>query len=952
LDTRKSFSEFAQFEFNRINKRRIRRAGSIKTIPNLSMQVVDEGSILTLEFSDQRTKQSMSFPVPYCDQAGSIVVGVEVVRSVGSWFLVGADKELSYWSLMKYIFAERIDHYFPGLPGVGKRSQVEKIMVSFEYNRAHRAVNNLQRVVNHVVNKLPICDTTMQTWAMNNRVVFLDPTFDDLTPEELLSYQKQKNLDFFPWTTVGLSDSTMVKNYMSKRDIREFTPFGKKHHSPMRNLYQSLGMKGPETPLIRTRSTAALEKAGVARGCWNWFTAFIDLPLNFEDQLMVNAKHQDKVNTSEKRFLAFGTVLVKEGEAIESKQTLAIEPGDKHLLFRCSCRSAVVKSIEAKKLPIGGETVDCTLIVINIDRKFKNGFKFTNLHGNKGIAVFCETGTAYDPIRKEYRDIDVMVAAKTVGKRRNFGQIFEALATMLSGPDKHLTIDNDFFADVSKIKTRMAKEGMPEDGTCELETKHTGSGRARAICGWVAWGLLKEPEDSLWGRTEVSKYNAVGIRERGNKVSHIEFRALNTIFGAGNAITKEILSYQEGTDIVKEFTKIVESSIGIFRKAPCVSWEAFSVPTLAKNFLRTRDFFDKTVSNEGCYKDGVYIQLPVDYYTFVPKKFGEDIKNVSVPLGARPPVFDEGDVYKTDKMYIPFSELRVPWQHRCGLWGTSEVSEHINNVLRVLHEVKEGSGVLFDVTLMLRRFFLAASRKLSTKRGLIATHCLAVRYPNSAKATASVSNKLPPNTVEIPQHMANDLGVKEYEYVLIERFPCLGFMSMRVQQVRITDDPNKEFVISVSGSSLNSTGLDFDGDTLHILSFRTPEAKTELEYEFRFPNKTTSSFTNAASNNKVPRVWEASLDSFISMSLNNGMPPMTFSDVSPNTQAAVAESLASIKTGTGTSVALGYNLCRISERAFGYDDTELSAGVEIMLDTTANSVFQNKHRVTALLERK
>jgi hypothetical protein len=946
---KEEFISFTSNEFDRILSRiNYRRRHSGKHL-SIIFSTEETEFNLWLNFSDGKLTQQICIPKPRKDENGNTVIGKSAIRSVCSWYITKTSKEVDYWGLMKIILTESVSYYYPKVRGVNKRIFIERLIKSFEIGKSPNISLYLQRLINNIVNELPICGTPMQTWAMNNRVMFIDPNFEAMPPKDVLKYQHKKNLALFPWTSLGLSDSSMVKNYMLKKDLRNYSPFCKKHHNPMRNLYQPLGMKGPERPLVMTRSAKTLEERGVARGGWNWMTCFMDLPLNFEDQIMIHQKHQDKVASSTKKFIAFGNVLVKKGADVSKGEILSIEPGSRALSFTSNCESAQVIDILKEDMPIDGKKHEVKVIIIEIKRSFKEGFKFTNVHGNKGIAVFCETGVVLDPIRNREVDIDIIVGAKTIGNRRNFGQVFEALCTMINGPDKHLIINDDFFCDMNVLKARLEKAGTGPEGTCEIVTKY---GKFNTICGWVFWGLLKEPEEALWERKDVTRIDNIGVRKAGNKISHIEFRGLITTFGPKSAITKEILSYQEGQDIVEQFLLVLKSIRGDnIEPRQKISAEDIVVIDQKNGFLHNKESLLKTVSDETVGKEGFLLQLPVTYTTFVSKEWGKQPKEET----SEGPAEDrEGyKKYSVNSIFIPFSDVREPWKHRCGLWGISEVSIHTNNILRACHAYidDKNKDTLYDIKVAMRNYINIISTRLSTKKGLIAKHCMSVRYPNSAKATAAQAEHLPSNTIEVHTEMARDLNVKHGDYVLVERFPCLGFMSVRAQKIFVTDDPNCKYVIRVSGSSLSSLSLDFDGDVLYVMSFKTKRANTELQYEFSFPNEHTRKYIEASSNKKTPCFSETNLTKLIRQSLKNNQPPMTYAELTPEVQAMIAKILIGIKLGTGTVVALGYNILRIAEGEVKYSDSETNAGVELILDIVANSTFSSKHSIQKLLAK-
>ena len=197
------------------------------------------------------------------------------------------------------------------------------------------------------------------------------------------------------------------------------------------------------------------------------------------------------------------------------------------------------------------------------------------------------------------------------------------------------------------------------------------------------------------------------------------------------------------------------------------------------------------------------------------------------------------------------------------------------------------------------------------------------------------------NTLEIHADMAKDLKVKSGDIVLCERFPCLGFMSIRPQKVRVTADPSCKYVIRVSGNSLVSQNLDFDGDVIYIMSFHTPEARLRLIQDWENPNKICEGIIEEMNNKKKPQFKEFCLKDF---------EIRTFDNLTNEEHAQIVKSAVGVKSHTGPVIALAYNLMRIVEAEIGYQDTRINALVEKFLDFLGNTVFSQKHGIKPLQE--
>lgn len=903
---------------------------------------------LLLNFTAPQGEQVITLPIPYHDECGNYLIGRRVARAVGTWYHLGKEKEYSFWELLTFLFIDRIEDVFPA---AGKRNQLERMVLSFSQGNAPLTCRSLQRMLDEIVNKLPLAGTPYEAWGMCQRVVFLDPeiggevNLDKLpwTPAAALRYQQELNKRFFPWTSLGLSDSAMVKNYLLKEDLRKFTPFGIKHHNPMRNLYQTLGMKGDETPTITTESAKELADRGLVRTGWNLMTCFLDLPVNFEDQLILDNRHLDKFTFESRRFICFGQVNVVAGEELTEGHVLSLEPNGKKLRFWVRADQAVVTNIETEVIPFNGAKREVSVVYVETKHLFKEGVKLTNRHGNKGVVSFMDCGAMQDAVRGEI-PIDIIVSAKSIKKRKNYGQILEVLATLLC--NEEMVVPDDCSASLEELQHSLTNKGYDANGTCPVRTQW---GEFDAICGWSFWGLIKNPENQLWDKFEVSPQDKEQKRRAGTKVSHIELKALTTIFGAGNPVVAEILSHQQGIPEAHELVDILAVMRGREVKKPVLDWSAVKPLSQKGACFHEKAELSGTVVDDTIFPDGFAIKLPAIFHVFAESK--REIGGVFERLLPKGTSFEDVSRFAEpdgrnvffDTILVPSQSLRASWQHPTGMWGLSDLGGYINTVVSVCHQLAQGKTDRENLLRAVSRYYTYVGKRLSTKRGEISTYCLAVRYPNSAKATATLATgDLPENWLEIHESMAQDLGVKTGDCVIAERFPCLGFKSLRIQKVRVTEDPQCRFVIRVSGNSLVSQNLDFDGDVLFLMSFKTPAANQLLQQEFLLPDVARRAYILEANNRKQPRTLALGLKE---------LEYDTFPELLPERQAEIVGDLTGVKRGTGTTVALAYNLMRIIEGKVGYNDKEMNLGLEVILDMVANSVFAQKHAGVSLEER-
>jgi len=901
---------------------------------NVVLDADERGDKLVLLFVSDTDSHSISLPIPYKDGYGNLVIGDRVVRAVGTW--MHADKEYGYWELFSWMLTGRIETAFPN---VSKRSQLERLVVSLDNGTAPLTFRSLQELINGVINDLPLAGTPMEAWAMCHRVCIIDPTFKSLAPAAALKYQQELNRKLFPWTSIGLSDSGMVNNNLLKTDLRCYTPFGLRHHNPMRNLYSTLGMKGDEAPRVRSESAVELAKTGVERRGWSFMTCFADNPLTFEDQLVVDNRHLDKFTSDNRRFICFGAVQVAQGAELSEGDVISVEPNGTPTRYWVRADKSTVVDITKETLPFNGEECEVSVVYVETKHAFKEGIKLTNCHGNKGVVSFADCGTMFDQARGVEVPIDIIVSARTISKRRNYGQVLEALSTLIAGSEAQLVFPDDIEVPDGLLREQLVKNGYKEDGTSVVKTPWFAGD---AICGWMFWGLIKNPENQLWTKGDVFAENNRDLRRAGIKISHIELKGLTTIFGPKSAPVDEILRYQQGVEDVHELVEILEVLRGKAMLKPIIDWSAVRPLQQRDSYFHHLGELTGTVVGGNMLEDGFMLRLPCLYHVFVPDDERREVEYLTHASDSAPEekVLGEGKNIFLNMIYVPCAKLRQCWEHPTGKWGLSDIGGFLNNIVAACHAFR-GDTPSFDTLLRaLNRYFSNVSRKLSTKNGEIATYVLSIRYPHSVKATATLAKEgLPENWVEIHTDMACDLRVKDGDYIIAERFPCLGFKSLRIQRVRVTDDPQCRYVIRVSGNSLVSQNLDFDGDVLFLMSFHTRKAKQALALEFHVPDALRKKYIDEANNKKQPITAGSSLND-VSMSV--------FPDLTAERQAEIVGGLTGIKRGTGTIVAMAYNLMRIIEGNIGYADKETNLAMEVILDTVANSVFGQKHEGKSL----
>jgi len=925
--------------YQQFHSRTVTEGNKQKIDYRLSLNIETKCDILWLTFSRDELEHTVSIPLPYIKNGAVLIKQNEVERVICNYYLKDRGTTIDYTTAIYLIICGDPTGIIPDYLAKGTPF-IQRVINSFQYGNAPTIIYNLQRAVNEVVNKMPLHETYLNSWVMNRRLIMVDPEFDDLnSPAERLEYQVQKNRTYFHkgWTSIGLSDGVLAdKNYILTTDIRKLTPFGMRFHNPGRNLYSTLGMMGDELPLIKSQSMKVLADKGLTRKGWNFNTLFVDIPDDFEDQILINKQHTNKFVAYKKRYQCFGHLFVKEGECLKKRHKLSInEMGEVKRLDLDAPNMRVDKVVKAVT-NVGGVKTEVHNIIVSYRRYFKDGTKFTNLHGNKGEIRFMDIGNMIDPKTGETKPIDVIVAAKSVGKRQNFGQILEALTNNING-GREMTIDDYFNVDMDLVSKQLVANGFPSDGTCVCQTY---VGELTGICGKVFWGVIGQPEGSLWQNGATTKKNGRELRTAGLKFSTVEIRALETRFGKDNPVVEEIMSYAQGTDDLHEKFLSLKSRRGeVPADKEIVDVRNVKAVNQNSGVIMDPRIISGTIVDETFFPRGFVLQLPIPCEVRL-EKANYNLISEGMPAG---PAQDDQVVYTYDKIYVPHSNLRRCWKHDTGKLGLSEIGALVNNIIiasnrLVVRPMDSVNYMLYYNAVSV--YFKRLSYMMGGKKGDISTYGMSVRYPYSAKGKATLSNALPRNTVEIYKDMAKDLHVVNGDIVLVERFPCLGFMSIRPQKIRATNDPMCKYTIRASGNSLGSESLDFDGDDLYLASFHTAAAKAALRKEWTNPNKACYDVIKVLNKKAgVPHTKCMGLQDY-------EITP--FGDLDVESHAELVKRVTGVKSHTGPVIALAYNIMRLIENSAVSESQRTNVAVEFFLDKVGNSVFKQKHGVQSL----
>lgn len=905
----------------------------------------EEDNTLFINFIRNNEVETLRIPLPF-EEKGVVFVHVNgVKRSVGKYFHRKTDQIFDYLDIIREILIGNPRLVLPIEIHSTDTNTLQSIRHAYKYDNLANTVYLIQKKINYVVNKFPVHETYMNSWAMNHRLTIIDPDFDEISdPKKRHEYQINKNKEYFSrgWTSMGLSDGSLSDyNYILTTDLRKLTPFGLKLHNPQRNLYSTLGMKGDEKPLIISKSMKELENKGLFRTGWNLFTVFVDIPDVWEDQIMVDESMEDKFVTYDKTYTCYGNLCVEDGDYLKPGDPIAVNKEGKFEYFDIPCDLGEVVDITDFIDVVGGESIPAKRITIKYTRYIKEGAKITNLSANKGIIRFAKLGYAIDPRTGEKRKIDVIVSAKAVLKRKNYAQVIEALINNLNG-ERRIVVEDDAFTTVDILKPQLLATGFKEDGTWEC---YTYKGKFNCVAGTVFWGLTHDAEDTIWDKKNLNKVNGRNLREAGLKFSTIEFRALRTRFGNDSPIENEIISWAEGVDDLKEQIKILKSKIGKLNLDQEFSWKHFKPLRLRSGILFDKSDTAGTIIDNRINK-GFMLSLPVIYKIVTDNQDSIIYEGPDTDISTITDGDKIKDTFTIDKIYVPHYNLRKPWKHSVNKYGLNDLGNILNNIITISHQIEftEDDQRKSTLTRLLYRniynYFKKVENKLGTKRGEISVYGMSVRYPHSTKAVATLSNDIPKDHIQIHKDTAETIGINDGDIVLVERFPCLGFLSIRPQKVLITDDYRCKYTIRVSGNSLGSTTLDFDGDVIYTAAFKTKEANELLHKEWSNPNpycKKLIEMYNAKMGQ--PRFKEMALDDY-----NIHI----FDPLTNDEHASIVSKAVGVKSYTGPVVALAYNLLRILENSNIEKNIKTNADIEVFMDKVTNSVFKQKHGVKSL----
>lgn len=893
-------------------------------------------------------------PKPFVENGVVFIENGRVKRALSDYYIVSEDKRIDYIDVLYRIMCDHPEGLIPK-PSVSIFPQL--IANGVEYGNISIVVYKLQKAINWIVNLMPLHSTYMNSFIMNRRIIFVDKEFDEIkNGDDLIAYQVAKNKKFFErgWSSSGIADGALVYNHILDIDARRTIPFGIRSHNPGRNLYSTFGMSGKETPYVMSNTEYELHRHGITRGGYNLFTLFIDMPETFEDQILVDSSVADKlVYTGHKRIQTFGDPEVRPGDVISYGQVVAKTNGQCKR-FAVNCDSAIVEEITESEDSVGGHAQIVYNIVVRYEIGLRDALKLTNRAANKGVVHVENLGYATNPVTGERRRVEVIVSSRSVKKRQNGTQLIEGIFGLIHENNDDICVTpDDLFVSEKDLERMLEANNMPKNGmwSCTSDyianelTKHgIEKDNVSGVAGIVFWGVISTAEAHFWKYGKTIDENSCGIRSSGLKLSSIEMASLAVRFGGfDNPVIREIMGHRQGSFLITEHMKMISCRRNMFPDLRLVDIESIRCVDQTNSVFVQPSAMINTIVDPKMYKNGAILRLPLPYQIdTVHNDSGVDvlyegkvIGKIYVPENMR----ERKHVSETiDKLYIPKPEIRECWKHETGLVGLNTLGVILNNIIFSYNRYKKTGDekVLSMYYSNIRLYFKYAADALTSKSGHINTYGMSVRYPVSIKAAATTSSKLPYKTVEIHKDSARYLSVSDGDVAIFERFPCLGITTITTAMVKVTDDPQCRYTIRVGGNDFGGAGLDFDGDTIYLISLHTAEAKKALREAHLRPHRLCRQV-------EYKHNLHMGIPEFVEMSLQDYKLGM-FKDLTAETNAKFIEMLTSVKAKTGAATAFGYNMLRLTERLI-FDKRGFNILPDLMstIDKTINSIMKQKH---------
>lgn len=285
------------------------------------------------------------------------------------------------------------------------------------------------------------------------------------------------------------------------------------------------------------------------------------------------------------------------------------------------------------------------------------------------------------------------------------------------------------------------------------------------------------------------------------------FSSLVTTFGSNSCVVTEILSHRKDVDEGLEYLNTFNSVLGPGIDADCVMPnELRALPRGESVFQNVEEIYDTVADPD--MRAGYYLVLPEPVPIYSNKNVVGRVSKVYIPRGCTDPWIHSSGFIVIPPTAVKANNLLVSCQNRANLPRKA----YIMSVTRFLTEI---------------------SSNLTGKNGVLTRTLFGVQYPHAVRGKALCSDRVRPFNVAMPYHMAQTLGVEPGQYVLGLRYPDLGTSSWIVCKVQeLLHGGEYSHSIIVGENSWTSTNLDFDGDTIYLMSLKTRDSNKELEKKF------------------------------------------------------------------------------------------------------------------------
>lgn len=287
-------------------------------------------------------------------------------------------------------------------------------------------------------------------------------------------------------------------------NLQDFVPFSRHYHHPKRVISQlthACNLTFSDTQLVNypyviTKSDKRyFDGKGRGKGITG-FVLYINAPETYEDAILVNKCLKNVCAERKHKCIVSGTLQVKPGDVVDTNQILACNTDD--LVFRCQHKydSMYVESIENKVSIVAGHKYETKVINLTSLTTGRNGRKYTNSVGGKGVGVFSDDMPIVTLPNGKKMKAHFVMEAKTPLSRKNYDQLIECMYTnTVIFPNgefngRTVVVPDNASIPYDELNERLQKAGYNSDSLFDVEWK--GS-KFRAFGGWQFIAVIEDP---------------------------------------------------------------------------------------------------------------------------------------------------------------------------------------------------------------------------------------------------------------------------------------------------------------------------------------------------------------------------------------------------------------------------------------------------------------------------